>query len=132
MNRRDEVVVLGKPRNQVPGVAREADGDCRDRAGLDHHEERPAVEESPERRERFAQIDVLAAGARHHRGELSVRERRGERQHAGEDPGREQETGTSGLPSHFGGDEEDARPDHRAHDNHRGRVQSEAALELGV
>ena len=41
----------------------EGDADRRDGPGLDDEEERPAVEEAPERAERLAQIDVLAAGA---------------------------------------------------------------------
>jgi hypothetical protein len=125
-------VILGKPRNQITGVAREADGDRRDRAGLNHHEERPAVEESPQRRERFAQVDVLPARPRHHRCQLAVGQRSGERQHTGEDPCGEQQTGTPGLPSHLGGHEEDAGPDHRADDDHRGRVESKPALELCI
>ena len=125
-------MVLGEPRNQIRRVAGEADGDRRDRAGLDHHEQRPAVEESPQRRERFAQVDVLPAGPRHHRRQLAVGQRSGERQHAGDDPGDQQQPGLAGLPSHLGRHEEDARPDHRADDDHRRRVESKTALELGV
>ena len=66
--------------NQRAEIAREADRDRRDRAGLDDQEQRPAVQETPERRERLAEIDVLAAGARHHRRQLAVRQRADDRQ----------------------------------------------------
>ena len=53
----------------------EGDADGGDGAGLDDEEERPAVEESPERAEGLAEIDVLAAGLGHHGGQFAVAER---------------------------------------------------------
>src|SRR6266446_1984649 len=44
-NRRDEIVRPRHPRNEHTRVARDADGDRRDRAGLDHEKKRPAVKE---------------------------------------------------------------------------------------
>src|SRR5437899_2710399 len=78
-------------------VARETDGYGGDRAGLDHEKQRPAVEKSPERRERLAQIHVLAAGPRHHRGELAVRERADHCENPGQHPRAEQPAGTADV-----------------------------------
>src|SRR5207249_10598196 len=41
---------------------------------LNHHEQGPAIEESPQWTERLAQVDVLSAGVRHCRRELAVAE----------------------------------------------------------
>ena len=95
MDRRDQVVVVGDPRHEHAEEAREADGDGGDRAGLDDEEQRPAVQKAPQRRERLAQVDVLAAGARHHRRQLAVRQRADDRQHAGDDPA---DSSQPGLP----------------------------------
>ena len=51
----------------------EGDADGGDGSRLDDEIQRPAVEKSPERPERLAQINVLAAGVRHHCGQLTVR-----------------------------------------------------------
>ena len=99
----------------------------RNRAGLDDEEERPSVEESPERRERLAEVHVLSAGTRHHRRELAVGKSRRQREGAGNDPGHQQPPGTSDLPRNVGGDDEDARTNHRTGDNHR-RIEQTQAL----
>jgi hypothetical protein len=125
-------VVVGNPRHERAEVAREADRHGGDGSGLDDEKQRPAVEESPEWRERFTQIDVLAAGAWHHRGEFAVRERADDGQDAGQHPGAQQPARTADVPRHVGRDDEDARPDHRPDDDHRRVVQSEPAVELGI
>src|ERR1700737_2612688 len=43
-----------------------------DRPSLNDQEQRPPIQESPERAERFTQINVLASGSRHHRRQLAV------------------------------------------------------------
>ncbi len=53
----------------------EGHADGGDGSGLNDQKQSPAVEKSPERSERFAQINVLAAGARHHGGEFAIAER---------------------------------------------------------
>ena len=107
----------------------EADGDRRNRAGLDDEKERPAVEEAPERREGFAQVNVLPARLRHHRGEFAVGERRHEREQTCDDPDDEQPTGCADLPRDVGGDDEDAGADHRTGDDHRRIEQTKPAYE---
>ena len=130
VHRRHQVVILGDPRPQHAEVTREADRHGRDRAGLDDQEQRPAVEEPPQRRERFAQVDVLAAGARHHRRQFAVGQRADDRQHAGHDPRGQQPSGAPTLPRHVGRHDEDAGPDHRADDDHRGVEEAEASCEF--
>ena len=71
----------------------EGDRDRRDRSGLDHQEQRPAVEKTPERAVGFAQINVLSAGARHHGGELAVAQSTNERERAGEEPHEQEPAG---------------------------------------
>ena len=100
-------------------VAREADGDGGDGAGLDNKEQRPAVKETPERTVGFAQIDVLASRTRHHSGEFAVTQRGDDGEDAGDQPHHEQPTGRTDLAGDVGGDDEDAGTDHRAGDDHR-------------
>ena len=64
-----------KPRSQHAGKFGKGDGDRGDGGGLDHEEHRPAVEKAPSVAERFAQVDVLAAGMGHGGGEFAVAER---------------------------------------------------------
>ncbi len=75
IDRRDDPGRRRDGRREDAEVAGERDGDGGDGAGLDDQEQRPAVEESPERAVGFAQIDVLAAGAGHHRGQFAVAQR---------------------------------------------------------
>ena len=63
VNRRDQIVAFRNTRPQDAQITGERDGDSRDRAGLDDQEERPAIQESPQRRPRFSQVDILASGA---------------------------------------------------------------------
>ena len=60
-------------------------------AGLDHQKQRPAIEEAPQRPERFAQIDVLPSRVGHRRGEFAIAQRRNDRKHGGDDPGHQQQ-----------------------------------------
>ena len=78
-------------------IARESDGHRRDRAGLNHEKKRPAVKETPERREGFTQVNILAAGLRHHRCQLAIGKRRHECQHTGDEPDDKQPTRRTDL-----------------------------------
>ena len=71
----------------------EGDADRGDGPGLYDEEERPSVEKSAERAERFAEIDVLAAGLRHHGGEFAVTERSDEGHEGCHHPGRDEQRG---------------------------------------
>src|ERR1039458_5629592 len=95
----------------------ERDTDGCDGAGLDDEEEGPAVEESPQRPQRLAQVNILPAGPGHHGGELAVAERAGDGHGRRHQPGRDQQRRRSNRPAHVRRDDEDARPDHRAHHN---------------
>jgi hypothetical protein len=132
MDRLDQVPVQAHRRHQHPEVLGEPDRDRRDGAGLDHDEQRPAVEEAGQRPERLAQIDVLATRLRHHRRQLAVREGRREREQAGDQPDHQEPAGRSDLAGDVGRDDEDARPDHRAGHDHRGVDQSEPADESAL
>ena len=77
----------------------ESDADGGDSAGLDHQEKRPAVEESPQRSQRFAQVNVLAAGPRHHGREFAV----GEGADDGQEPRDQPCTDQQGGRIHFAG-----------------------------
>ena len=87
----------GDRREKHAEIASESDGDRGDRAGLNDEKERPAVEKSPERRIRFAQINVLPAGVRKQRREFAVGKRGSDRQQSGDDPGEQQAAGRAGL-----------------------------------
>jgi hypothetical protein len=78
----------GRPED--PQEPSERDRYGRDGPGLDDDEQRPSIEEAHERAHALAQEHVLAARARIHGRELSIRERTEHRDDAGEDP-REQE-----------------------------------------
>ena len=110
----------------------ECHADGGDGSGLDDQEERPAVEKSPERAQRFAQINVLAAGTRHHGGQFAVGQRAGDGQETGHQPGADQQRGRVGKARDVGGDDEDAGADHGAHDQ-RGRAgKPQAFYELAI
>ena len=132
MQRRNDIGVLRNPGDEDAGKPGKRDRHRGDRAGLDHHEQRPAVEEAPEWGIRFPQVDVLPARARHHRGKLAVGQSSGDRQQSGDQPCDQQPAGASELARHCRGDDEDPRADHRARHHHRGVEQAEAALEFGV
>ena len=97
-DRFDEIVRLRHPRDQNTGVTRKPDSDRRDCAGLYNEKERPAVEKTPQRRERFAQINILPPGLRHHGRQLAIRERGHKREQAGDEPDNKQPAGRANLP----------------------------------
>ncbi len=72
---------------KTPRNLPKATHDSGDGSGLDDEEKRPAVEKSPERPKRLAQINVLAAGLGHHRGQLAIAECADESKDRGDDPG---------------------------------------------
>ena len=91
-----------------------------DGAGLDDEKERPAEQESPQRAERLAQVNVLAAGFGHHGGEFAVAERANDGEHARDDPGAQIEGRRVGVAGDVGVDQEDAGADHGSdHDSSR-------------
>ncbi len=98
-------------------------------AALDDQEHRPAVEEAGERTERLAQKDVLPARLGHHRAQLAVGERAEQRERATDEPQPEVDAGSGDEPGHDRGRDEDARADHRAHDQRRGAEHPEAPLQ---
>ena len=97
-----------------------------DGSGLDYQKERPAVKKSPERPERFAQINILPARARHHGGQFAVAEGADDGQEAGHQPGPDQQCGRIDFARDFGGNNKDAGADHRTHDQHGGAGQAQA------
>ena len=96
------------------------------RAGLDHQKKSPAVEKAPQGPERFAEINVLAAGMRHHRGQFAIAERGDNGHEAGDKPGPDQESGRIDFAGNLRRNNKDAGADHRAHDQHRGTGQAQA------
>ncbi len=122
VDRRDDPGGRGDRREQHPQKPGEAHGHGGDGSRLDHQEQRPAVEEPPERRVGLAQVDVLAARLRHHRRQLAVGESGGDRQQPGHHPDRQQPAGGPHLPRDLGRDDEDPRADHRAGHDH-GRIE---------
>ncbi len=108
----------------------EGHADSGDGSGLNDQVHRPAVEESPERAERFAQVNILAAGVRHHGGQFSVGERAGDGHESGHHPGGDQQRGRIDQAGDFGGDDEDAGADHRAHDQRGGAGQAQTFHEF--
>ncbi len=97
--------------------------------GLDDQEERPPVEEGHEPAERFPQEDVLAARFGHHCAQLGVRERPEQRQRPAHEPEAEPYAGRRDVARHDRGRDEDAGPDHRAHDDRGRGERTEAPLE---
>ena len=113
------------------GVFGEGDGDGGDGAGLDDDEEGPAVEESPEASEGFAQVDVLAAGVRHGGGEFAVAEGGDDGEGGADEPAEDEQAGRLHLARDIGADDEDAGADHGAHDERGGVGQAEPFDEAG-
>ena len=100
--------------------------------GLNHQEQRPAVEKSPQRRERFAQINILAARARHHRRQFAIGKRARYRQKSGEQPCDQQPSRAAQVPRHFRADDKDSRADHGPDHHHSRIVEAEAARKFGI
>ena len=108
---------------------READRERGDRAGEDAEEREPAGQEARERMERLAEVDVVAAGVREARAKLRVRERAGEREQPADHPDREDQARVRQPLRDRAGREEDARADHRGHDQEHRVVERELATQ---
>ena len=113
------------PRIFAEGHAHRGDG-----SGLNDEEKRPAVEKSPEGPERFAQVDVLAAGLGHHGGQLAVAQGADHGHDRGDDPRAQIERRRIGEARDIAVDDEDAAADHGADDDRGGAEQAEALHHL--
>ena len=98
----DEDILRRHPRNQDTEEFPESHGHGGNRSRLDDEEQRPAVEESEQRPESFAQVNVLAARARHHGGKLSVGYSGHHGHEAAHRPGEEEQFGRLNLAGHIG------------------------------
>src|ERR1035441_3792591 len=72
---------------------------------LDDQEERPPEEKTPERPQRLAQIDILAAGLGHHRRQFAVAKRSNQGENGGHYPGAQEEGRRAGSPGNVGIDD---------------------------
>ena len=125
----EEEIVLAEVQPDAAEELGEGDGHRGVETALDDEEDGPAVEEADQRAERLAQKDVLPAGLRHHRAQLAVGQRAEQSQRATDEPQPEVDAGRGDEPSHDRRRDEDARADHRAHDQRRGTEHSEAPLQ---
>ena len=98
-----------------------------DGSRLNHQKQRPAVEKSPQRPQRLAQVDVLAAGLGHHRRQLAVAERANHGQDGRHHPRAQKQRRRVGAAGNVRIDNEDAGADHRA-DHQRGRAEKAKTL----
>jgi len=103
------------------------DADRSDGSGLDDKEERPSVQKATKWAERLAQIDVLAARPRHHRGQFPVAECADDGHRGGDQPRGDQQRGRTNNAAHVSRDNEDSRADHRTHHDGCGAEQAHAA-----
>ena len=103
-----------------------------DRAGLNHEKQSPSVEKTPEWAERLPQVNILPARTRHHGREFAVGERADNGEEAGDEPGANQQRRRSDLARNFGGNNKDARADHRAHHQHGGAGEAQTFDQLFV
>ena len=124
-------MALAKLRHEHAEEFGERNADSGDEAGLDDEKAGPAVEKAPERTIGFTQENVLAAGIGHHGRELGVTDRPNDRQDAGENPHEQQPAGGPDITADVGGNDEDARADHRAGDQHGGVKKSQLLLNAG-
>ena len=123
-----QAVVSGDPGEEHARELRERHRYRRERAGLDHQEQRPAVEESAERAEGLAQVDVLAARLWHRGRQFAIAERRDHGDHRSDHPGHEHQSRRTYLARDIGRDNEDAGADHRS-DHQCGRVDEPKAFQ---
>ncbi len=105
----------------------EGHGHCGDGPCLDDQEERPAIEKTPQRSQRLAQVDVLAAGLGHHGRQLAVAERGGEGQDGRHHPRAQKQRRGAGAAGNVRADNVDAGADHRS-DHYRGGAEEAKAL----
>jgi len=104
----------------------------RNRPGLNHQKQRPAVEKTPQRPERFAQINILPPGPRHHRRQLAIAQRGDDRHEPRHCPRANQQCRRIHLAGNLRRNNKDARADHRPHDQHRGAGQAQALDQFTV
>ena len=107
----------------------EADTLGRLTAGIGHGELRPAVEKREWTAVAFADEDVFAARARHHRRQLGVGERTGQAEQAGDHPRRNHQRRRLDVAHHHARLEEDAGADDTADDDRGGGGEAETANE---
>src|SRR5262249_48632607 len=88
--------------------------------GLNDEKQSPAVEKPPQRSQRFAQVNVLATGPRHHRGKLSITEGANDGQETGYQPGSNKKRRGTYLSGNFRGNDENTRANHGTHYQHGG------------
>ena len=115
-------------REQDPQVGRERDrgrGDRRREPGRQRH---PAAHEADRRVIGLAQVDVLAAGARHHRAELGVRRGAAQREHAADDPRQQDRQRIVQAVGLEAGAREHADADHVGDDDRRRDRQAEPSF----
>src|SRR5205823_15097140 len=105
----------------------EGHGDRSGRAGRDHQQERPTVQERREWTERLAEVDVTAPRPRPPGAKLAEGQRTGERDDAAGDPRGERKPGAADARGHHLGPENHAGPDDAADDRPRGGKDAEAA-----
>src|ERR1041384_2587286 len=125
MLRGNQVLFFADGGDQNSEIARKAYRYRRDRSRLNDEEESPAVEESPHRRESFAQIDVMTSGLRPDRPQLALTERADNSQQTCHDPNDQQPAGRSDLFRDSPGDNKNAGPNHGSGDDHRRIEQTE-------
>ncbi len=113
-------------RKEDPEELAERHADGRDGPGLNHQEQSPAVEKSPQRAQRLAEVNVLPTGSRHHGRQFAVAQRANDGHEASDQPGANQQGRRIHFPSDFCRDNEDAGTDHRAHHQHGGAGQAQA------
>ena len=110
----DELGAVRREGQEVAPVACEGHGDGGDGGGLDDDEQRPPVEETPERAEGLPQVDAeparLGKGGSQLRDGQGARQREERRHH----PGGELQRRRRERPGDVGGGEEDGRADHHA------------------
>ena len=98
------------------------------RARLDDQEQSPAVEKSPERPQRFPQVNVLPARPRHHRRQFAIAERGYDGHETGYKPGADQQRGGPDFAPNLGRHDEDAGTDHGT-DHQHGRTGQAQSLD---
>ncbi len=104
----------------------ESYADCGDGARLDHEKERPAIEKTPERPKRLAQVNILAAGFGHHGGEFAIAQRADDRHEGGDHPCSHKERRRVGAARDISVDKENAGTNHGSRDDRRRAEQTKA------
>ena len=108
----------------------EPHGECRSEAGIKDQQAHPAIEESGEWAETFAQVHVRAARTGETSSQFAKAERAAKRHGADGEPDDEQPEGRGERFGHAGGSEEDADGDRFARDDCGGGAQAELTAEV--